>query len=86
MEKWITGKTKLGQSVSDGTEENIFLKAVWIKQYEKRGKRFKRYGIVYKVTQSSRKKCTVKVVSKKRKKRKVPKKVFYNGRYYKVTR
>ncbi len=84
--KWITWKTKLGQSVSDGTEENIFLKAVWIKQYEKWGKRFKRYGIVYKITQSSRKKCTVKVVSKKRKKRKVPKKVFYNGRYYKVTR
>lgn len=80
----ITSKTRLNQS-QYAYQDSLTLKAVWYKRYEKKGKIFKRYGCKYKVTQSSKKGNKVKLIEITKKKITLRNKVFYNGKYFKVT-
>ncbi len=81
--KKITKKTNL-TSICDGYEDYIILKAVWYKKYEKKGKKFWRYGCRYQVVQSNKKGNKVSLIKVKKGKKKLTlrNKVFYNGKNF----
>lgn len=80
----VTKKTKLNDSYFAYSSE-ITLKAVWYKKYEPKGKIFKRYGIVYKITKSNKKGNCVRLLRITKKKITIRNKVFLNGKYFKLT-
>lgn len=82
-DKKITNKTKLNQDKYKYTN-SLILKAIWFKKYEQKGKIFRRYGYVYKVTKSNKKGNCVKLLKVTKKKAVIRNKVFLNGKYFKL--
>lgn len=83
----VTGKTKLS-AISDGYDDSVTLKAQWYKKYEKKGTKFWRYGCQYKITRSSKKGNQVTLIKTKKNKKKITiqNKIFYNGRYFTLSK
>lgn len=79
----VTKKTKLNDSYFAYCSE-VTLKAVWYKKYELKGKIFKRYGIVYKVTKSNKRGNCVRLLRITKKKITIRNRVFLNGKYFKL--
>lgn len=81
--KKVTKKTRIND-ICDGYDDSVTLKAVWYKKYEKKGKKFWRYGCQYKVVQSNKKGNKVSLIKVKKGKKKVAirNKVFYNEKYF----
>ena len=82
-DKKVTKKTKLNNSL-DGYSDSITLTAMWSKVSEKKGKTFKRYGCVYRITKSTKKKNQVKLIRITKKKITVRNKVYLNGRFFEL--
>lgn len=80
----VTKKTKL-DSISSGYEDFVVLTAVWHKKYEKKGKIFQRYGCRYQVIRSNKKGNKVKLIGITKKKITIRYKIFYNGKFFKLT-
>lgn len=81
--KKVTKKTKLNND-DDGYSDSITLTAVWSKVYEKKGKTFKRYGCVYKVTKSDKKGNWVKLIRITKKDVTIRNKIYLNGKFFQL--
>lgn len=82
--KKVTKKTKLDKQ-QYAYVDSVTLKAVWYKKYEPKGKAFRRYGYIYKVTKSNKKGNRVKLIKVKKSKIVIRNKIFLNGKFFKVT-
>ncbi len=79
----VTKKTKL-KDARDGFSDHITLTAMWSKVSEKKGKIFKRYGCVYRITKSGGKKNQVTLIRITGKRITIRNKVYLNGRLYEL--
>ena len=82
-DKKVTAKTKLNNFV-DGYSDSITVTAAWRKISDEKGKIFKRYGCVYRIKKSGRKKKQVILIRITKKKVTLRNKIFLNGKFYKL--
>lgn len=84
-DKRITKKTRIND-ICDGYDDFVYLKAFWYKKYEKKGKKFWRYGCRYQVTQSNKKGNKVRLIQVKKGKKKITiyDKVFFHGKNFRL--